>query len=421
MRARLSLLVGFAVGATLVLPACSRRERANPFDPRNPSTRGGPSGFVALASNGRVDLRWDAVLGDGLEGYRLYRKTPNDTGYVAISALLSTTRTQYVDLGLQNGLDHAYRLFFVLAAGETGPPAEDVATPGPGRPWVAEAGGGRLLGLTPDGRHVATQQTGFESPSSVAVDSVTGRVWVSDSFGGRVASLNPASGVLTSIPGLLSPGALAVEPLNQSAWVCDEQNDIVHQFSSTGSVLGPPIEPVSTPIGVAIGAWDRSLWICERGLNRVRHHAADGSLVGYASTPAPSRVATDSVAQRIWVTSFTDGHVYRVSPLETVELDLTGFQGPIGVAVDSRRGRIWVAEALGNRVAVLDRLGGGVLFRVGGLAEVRDVAVDLATGEGWVVAPGSNEVVRISPAGVVLQRLGGISSPYGIAFDPGRR
>ena len=422
MRSRLPLLVALLVAAAALASAgCSRRERANPFDPRNPTTRGGPSGFVALASSGRVDLRWDAVVGNGLQGYRLYRKTPADTGYVAISSLLFPNRTQYADVGLQNGLDHAYRLYFVLAGeGETGPPAEDVATPGPGRPWIAEAGGGRLLGLTPDGRHVATQQGGFESPTAVAVDSASGRVWVSDSFGGRVASLDPASGVLVSIPGLLSPGALVAEPLTQSAWVCDEQDNVVREFSSSGAPLGAPIEPVLTPIGIAIGAWDRSLWICERGLDRLRHYTADGSLAGSIPIAGPSRVATDSVAQRTWVTSFANGRVYRVAPSGTVELDLPGFQGPIGVAVDPRRGRIWVTEALGNRITVLQR-DGAVAFHVTGLPETRDVAIDPTTGDAWAVAPGSGEVVRISFAGVVLRRLGGLSSPFGVAFDPGRR
>ena len=422
MRSRLPLLVAIAIGAAaLAGTGCSRRERANPFDPHNPTTRGGPSGFMALAANGRVNLRWDPVVGAGLQGFRLYRKTPADTAYVAISALLFPNRTQYSDLGLRNGLDHAYRLYFVLEGeGETGPPAEDIATPGPGRPWVAEAGGGRLLGLTPDGRHVAVQQSGFSSPATVAVDSVSGRVWVSDSFAGRVASLDPISGVLVSIPGLVSPGAMAAEPITHSAWVCDEQDGVVREFSSTGSPLGAPIEPVSTPIGIAIGAWDRSLWICERGADQVRHYSSNLSLVGTIPIPAPSRVTTDSVAQRAWVTSFGNGRVYRIAPSGTKELDLPGFQGPIGLAVDTRRGRVWVTEALGNRITVLDRQTGAVLFRVTGLSETREVAVDPETGEAWAVAPGSGQVVKISPAGTVLQRLGGLSQPFGIAFDPGR-
>ena len=419
MRARLPLLAALAV--TLVtLAACSRRERANPFDPGNPDTRGAPPGFVALAADGRIDLRWDPVPTGGLTGYRLYRKTPIDTGYIAITTVLAPDRVSYADVGLQNGLDHAYRLFFVLAGrGETAPAAEDVATPGPQRPWVAEAGAGRLLGITPDGRRIRIIHSGFDRPTVVAVDSVTGRVWFSDSFAGRVTSFDPGSGAVVNIPGLVSPGALAAEPLRQSVWVCDEQNDVVQEFSASGTPLGSPIEPVLTPIGIAIAAWDRSLWICERGADRLRRYAADRSLIWSIPLAGPSRVATDSVAQRAWVTSFETGQVYRIAPSGTVELTLPGFGGPIGLAVDARRGHIWITEALADQITVIDR-SGAVVFRVPGLSETRDVAVDRETGEAWAVAPGSGEVVRIASDGRVVRRLSGLNGPFGVALDPGR-
>jgi len=420
LRPRLSLLAGLVVAvAALGGAGCSTRERANPFDPANPNTGGAPPGFVALAGDGRIDLHWNAVPISGLQGYRLLRKTATDFSYVEISSLLPPQRVSYADVGLRNGLDHSYRLFFVFASGaDNAPPAEDTATPGPVRPWVAEGSAGRLLGVTPDGRRIGIIHSGFDRPTAVAVDSVTGRVWFSDNFGGRVVSIDPL-GATSIIPGLVSPGALAAEPLHESVWVCDEQNNTVQELTPNGTPLGPTIEPINTPIGIAIAQWDRSLWICERGADRLRRYASADSLIWSIPLTAPSRVATDSVAQRAWVTSFTTGTVHKIAPSGTEEGSFPGFQGPIGVAVDTRRGRIWVAEALGNQITVIDR-SGTVLFRVTGLSETRDVALDPGTGEAWAVAPGSGQIIRIAPDGRVVRRITGLNNPYGVAVDPGR-
>jgi hypothetical protein len=64
-------------------------------------------------------------------------------------------------------------------------------------------------------------------------------------------------------------------------------------------------------------------------------------------------------------------------------------------------------------------LGGDEVLRVSGLSEVREVAVDAATGDAWATLPGSGEIVSISGDGSIRVRLGGLSQPYAIALDPG--
>ncbi len=403
------------------LAGCSNRERANPFDLRNPLTRGAPSGFVALAGNGRVDLRWDYVASDELAGYRLYRKTAADTSFRALTSVLRPTTTGFADLGLLNGLDHAYRLVFVFQqGGERGEVAEDTATPGAARPWVADPGSGKLLRIAPDGRHVAFELAGLEGSSAVGVDSAAGLVWVSDNAAGKVLVLDPATGVTVTIPGLVSPGTLAVEPLGHSAWICDERDRTLYQFSANGAPVGAPIEPIEFPIGLAIDPTDRSVWVCERGANRVRRYNTAHTLVGGVTVDRPSRVAVDSLSRRAWVTSFETGRLFKISPSDSIERLVTGFAGPIGVAVDARRGRIWVADALGDRIVALDR-SGNITLRVTGLSEVRDLSVDAESGDVWAVVPGSGEVVRINVGGLVVRRLAGLGRPFGVSVDPGVR
>ena len=119
------------------------------------------------------------------------------------------------------------------------------------------------------------------------------------------------------------------------------------------------------------------------------------------------------------MTSFTTGVVYRVSATGAVLDSLTQFSGPIGVAVDPRRGRIWICDALAGRLHAFDR-NGTSLVTISSLPEVREVAVDLRTGDAWATVPGDGRVVRVTGSGQVIEQARNLAGPLGIAIDPGR-
>lgn len=402
------------------LAGCSSRARDNPFDPRNPNTHGAPAGFLALADDGRVDLTWAPVFATSFSGFKLYRETETETTFRAITGLLPPITTHYSDVGLLNGLTHRYRLVYVFPTeGERGT-AEDEATPGPTRPWVADAGAGQLIRLTPDGRHVSTVRGGFSYPSAIAADPVSGWVWISDNAAGVVTILNPWTGTTTAVPGLLGPSTVALNATDHSGWVCDETAGTVFHFDPNGNVLANPLNPIQVPIGVAVDPNDGSVWIAERGASRLRHYSASSVLLGSVTIDRPSRVAVDSVTKEVWVTSFESRQVSRVSSAGAVDKTIGGFGGPIGIAVDSRRGLVWVADAGADQVWILTRAG-DTQSKLGGFSEARDVSVDPVTGDGWIAAPGAGQVARISSAGVLVRLLGGFNTPVAISVDPGVR
>jgi hypothetical protein len=51
---------------------------------------------------------------------------------------------------------------------------------------------------------------------------------------------------------------------------------------------------------------------------------------------------------------------------------------------------------------------------------VRDVAVDQDTGDVWAVCPDRGELVHLTTAGVIRNRLTVFGQPLGVAVDPGR-
>jgi DNA-binding beta-propeller fold protein YncE len=411
MRARLALLILLAAGA-----GCSTRDRVNPFDPANRTTAGRPVGFVALAGNRSVQLRWQSAQGDGLLGYQLFRRTAVEDTFQALAAPLPPATTQFVDRGLVNDLDHHYQLRYVFDRG-LGEPASDVATPGARQPWLADAGDGSLARPTPDGRRIAERRAGLLSPSGIAVDSLSRHVWASDPGGGQVAVLDLDTGTFLTVPGFQTPGEIAAQTGDSTAWVCDEARGQVVHLDTQGVRRLPGIAGLQTPAGVAIDAADGSIWVCERNGDRVLRYDATVAVAASAIVSRPSRVAVDAGTGRAWVTSATGQVVVRIAPGGGVEETFGGFGAPVGIAIDARRGRIWVADPGLDRVLALRR-DGSVEFAIGGLPGARSVCVDPETGEAWAALSASGEVARLSAPGAVVRRLGGLSTPYGIAIDP---
>lgn len=415
MRARLALLGALA----LLAAGCSSRPRANPFDPLNPSTSGRPPGFMALAGDRQVTLRWDPVVGGNFTGYRLYRRAAGEIGFTAITDVLDPLTTSFRDIPLVNSQQYDYRLYFVFLSGIGSNPSEDQATPGAAMPWLIESDGDDIIRVTPDNRRVAARRPGFGQTTDLAVNPTNGDVWVTDAGGGRVVVYEAASGVTVSIAGLSNPQAVAVDPGDATGWVCDAGRSSVYHLNRDGQLLSASIGPLNQPVDAAVDPGPGNLWVCELGANRVGRYDL-GQLQWSVTIPGPSRVAVDSVTHEGWVTSFGSGIVTRVSPNGQVLGTFPGFTAPLGVAVDARRGRIWIADPYAGRITALRR-DGSEEFRLSGLGDAGEIAVDPATGEAWAVLGVTGSVARLSPAGAVLRVQGGFQFPYAIGVDPGGR
>jgi len=416
VRALASLLILAALAA-----GCSNRERANPFDPDNPATHGHPAGFVALAGDQAVTLQWNQASAPDLVGYQLYRALATDTGFVPISVVLPPSTTTFHDFGLLNGADHRYRLYFVFTSGRGPLPAEDVATPGPIVPWVTDYQAGTLARLTADGRHVAEVLTPVAggTPAAIDVDIQAGAIWVCDPTSGAVSFYRP---VLQSLSvfrnGFQTPRAVVVDSVDHTAWVGDDGFDLVQHVTSFGTPAGSS-QFADSPLGLALEPVTRALWICERAGNRVRQVNGTGGWV--TDMAAPTHVAVDSVTQFGWISSFASTKVRVLSATGAPVDSIGGFDGPIGIAVDSRRGRVWVCDPNVNQVLAFRR-NRTLEFRVTGMAGAHEIAVDPESGEAWVTLGLGGAVARLSTTGTVIRVLGGFAEPFGIALDvPGRR
>ena len=415
MRPRAALLIP----ALALLAGCSTRAHLNPFDPANPNTGGRPPGFEAIAGNQSVRLRWQASSAAGLEGFQVFRLAPGDTGYRAVTGILPPSASAYGDFGLLNGAEHRYRLYFIIGGRPGGLPAEDAATPGPLRPWVADYAAGRIVRLSADGRRVAEslEPPGGAHPTAVDVAPADGTLWVAGP-GGDLIVYDSYSGIFTVLgQGLGTLVCVVADHSDSSAWVGDVTNGRVVHLRPSGAPADPPaLSGLQYPGSLALDRSNGSLWVAEQDGNRVRRYAAGGALAATAGVSEPSRVAVDPVTHEAWVTSLARGQVVRLSaggaPLDTLAV----CTGPIGIAVDATRRRIWVADAAADQVVALAP-DGTVQFRIAGQAEPREIAVDETTGEAWVTLAAAGAVSRLSPSGREILRVGGLGGPWGLALD----
>jgi DNA-binding beta-propeller fold protein YncE len=195
----------------------------------------------------------------------------------------------------------------------------------------------------------------------------------------------------------------------------------VFHFQSDGNIALPAsLSPLTDPVGIATDPRSGAVWVTQFDGNAVRLYESNGFRVGERSLLAPARVAVDSTNSEAWVTSIASGWVWRISPSLAV-LDSIRLQSPVGVALDWRRRTAWICDVDGDVLVAVDMDNMHIdRFRVSGLGNPWDVAVDLGSGEAWVVARGSARAFRLSPSGAQLASVPGLGDPFAIRLDPGQ-
>jgi len=419
--AALGVALALALGAFGA--GCADRPRSNPLDPRNPETGGGPTGFVAVAGNRRVSLAWQAPPANArIGGFLLERRLHGAPAYATLDSMLSPATLATVDSAVANDSEYDYRLSYVLADGAvSGTASERTARPGPEIVWVSDPGADEVVRMAPDGRARALTLGGVPACNRISVGLSGGELWATSPFDNLVRVFGADGSAVSVFSGPQEPNALAVDPTSGTAWICEEAPPpTARRWASDGTLLARgPTFGLATDVTIIPGG---GAWFVDQEGDRLLSVSTTGATTGTFALPLdPRRLARDPLDGSLWVTCYSSGSVVHVSAGGGVLATYTGFVGPYGVDVDEFRGIVWVGLDGENAVVGLRTSDGARLFRVNQIARPRSLAVNDRTGEVFVAAIASHELVRLATDGTVLSRNPAFSAPFDVRIDPGPR
>jgi pectate lyase/pectin methylesterase-like acyl-CoA thioesterase len=122
-----------------------------------------PTALSAVGSDGKVDLKWNAM--DGAESYNVKRSLAHGGPYTQIE---NVTTPNYTDTSVTNGNTYHYVVSAITTAGESENSIESVGTPG--EYLVYDSFENSLPGMVPDGYH---PPIGSNTPTSFVSDNNT--------------------------------------------------------------------------------------------------------------------------------------------------------------------------------------------------------------------------------------------------------
>lgn len=233
---------------------------------------------------------------------------------------------------------------------------------------------------------------------------------------------DPGFGGAGSDPGQLSrPGDVGFTASGQ-LWVADTGNGRLERFTRSGA-LAQVVGGFVSPTGLAVGP-DDAVYVADAGAEKVVRLLADGSVdpaFAQGTWPGVRDVAVDPRGETAYVVD-TGGRLQSVDPVSGAALAVIeqGLNGPTGVAVDAS-GAIAVVEQAANDVLVRTADGGRARF---GAAGADTGSFNGPTGVAFdpyglvvVADTGNGRLQRFTQTGSLVDAIGGLGAPVGVASD----
>ncbi|MFB3879936.1 MAG: S-layer homology domain-containing protein [Armatimonadota bacterium] len=299
-------------------------------------------------------------------------------------------------------------------------PSGIAANPGDGSCWVADTQHSRMVRLSAEGGTL-WEGDGFELPGPLSVDESDGSCWIV-SWGGYYETVHLATdgSELARFVGLSEPTSVSADPSDGSVWLASPWATAVGHFSADGTALwrGQGFSRLGM---VAVNTADGSIWVTDYGWVSpgVTHLSPDGAqLAGISAFSSPVCVAVNTADGSVWVADF-QGTVAHFNA-DGEELWSGSYDIPTSLAVNPNDGSCWIAVvrrpysgAPPSRVVHLAS-DGTELSGNTNVSGPNSVALDLADGSCWVADATLGELLRLSPGGAELRRVGGFVTPVAV-------
>ncbi len=252
---------------------------------------------------------------------------------------------------------------------------------------------------------ISTLVTG-SNPEGIAYDQANGDIYVTNYGSSTVSVINSFSNkVITNISVGSEPIAVAYDQANGDVYVENYGSDTVNVISSSSNKVISTISVGSNPYAIAYDQANGEIYVGYAGSDYVT------VINSKQATLEPVPFSSSSVtAGSIVPITFSQQHL---------NLTISGFSNPEGIAYDQANGDLYVANIYGsNNVNVISSSSNKVISTISGGSEPDAVAYDQANGDVYVANGGSNNVnVISSSSNKVISTISVGSAPYGVAYD----
>ncbi len=241
-------------------------------------------------------------------------------------------------------------------------------------------------------------------------------LWVLDQRSGNPTPVSPdARHVLARPGGTRIPSDLDILPGNGGVVTADFFERKVDRYDRDGARQAT-LSTGGQPLSVAMNPADSTVWIGIYGPSVLEHRSPSLTVLVSADSGIgiPEDIALDIRRGDVWVAD-SEGRLLHRRPDGSMTV-LEGFDRPFSVAVDPATGDCWMADR------------GGAVFRVSGAADTVLFRNDafaapfqvISDGEGgaWVTDNAAGRIVRLDPAGTTITTLTDVRNPGGLARDP---
>ena len=424
-RSAARLVLAVAIGASL--GACEPRPRSNPLDPENSETGGALTGFVTLASDASVEIRWQRLTQTGVLGYRVLRARVGENPHYLRPAPYASTTTGDQDTSVVNGTTYVYQLVAYFESGDSAVSPADSATPDARRVIVLDAAEPSLIRLTPDLRDVLFAQPAVEAYEDMELDARRSILWLTAPLTGRVFRRfldGTAAGVTLAIE---SPSDVSISELRGFGWVALPQPNVVRAYGPNLDDETPSraIAAVGEARVVEASRGGPTLWIGNDAGTVYRFNTDQEPLGQWSVGSDVVAIALDEDRSRAWVVVrlLAGDDLYRIDGVDsTVTLMRSGLANVADISYDAGTQSLWVSErgppleGLGRLLRLNDAA--ATLAEVTGI-EPFGIATDERDGTCWTTDLRSKRLLQIAPDGSTLRASRRLDTPYAVRIDFG--
>ena len=310
--------IGLIITVSFILISCSDRERANPFDPENPDTKGAPTGVSVISNYDTVTVRWNAIDVDDFSYYQIYRSISKDT----MDGYDSTETNIFIDTGINFDSCYCYSLQANTKHDE-GTISDSVCiVPGPVNFWIADFYDFSLWRISYDGAHILGSAY-FTSPIAVESDPQRNQFWVADYWGERLYAVDKNLTVSSTTINLDAPPAdMAVNSTDGEIYVLLRQENLLKTYFTSGlekESISLPFD-VSFYTSVAYDSIGENIWISNEETDTIFQYPLiqpDSAFTSYSGFENPGKIYADPITGGCW--SVSDYGIIRIHSADSTD------------------------------------------------------------------------------------------------------